>query len=181
MKLALTARFLRRRFARATPPVKAGVYATVAAAAFAIMSALIRDAGSQMHPFQVVFFRNLVSLGFMVPWLLRIGFAGLHKDRLGMHALRASVSLGSMLCGFTAVTLIPLTESTALSFAAPLFSTAGAALFLGETVRLRRWSAVLIGFAGTLIILQPSPDSVSLGALLALANAVLIGVSYLLV
>ena len=168
-------------FAAASPPVQAGIYATCSAAAFAVMSALIRHTGTQMHPFEVVFFRNLISLGFMAPWLFSIGFAGLHKDRLGMHALRASLSLGSMLCGFTAVTLIPLTESTALSFTAPLFSTAGAALFLGETVRLRRWTAVLIGFAGTLVILQPDPESMKLGSWLAVMNSVLIGIGYLLV
>ena len=168
-------------FAAAPPPIRAGIYATVAAAAFSLMSLLIRRAGTNLHPFEVVFFRNLISLLFMLPWLYGIGFTALHKERLGMHALRAVVSLGSMLCGFTAVTLIPLTEATALSFAAPLFSTAGAALLLGETVRLRRWSAVLIGFAGTLIILRPEPQDVNLGSMLALANAVLIGISYLLV
>jgi drug/metabolite transporter (DMT)-like permease len=172
---------LARAFAAATPPVQAGIYATIAAFFFAGMSALIRHAGTHMHPFEVVFFRNLVSLLIMLPWLLRMGFSGLHKDRIGMHALRATFSLGSMLCGFTAVTMIPLTQSTALSFAAPLFSTAGAALFLGETVRLRRWSAVLIGFAGTLVILRPDTAELNLGTYLALANAVLMGVGYLLV
>src|SRR5690606_35732770 len=113
--------------------------------------------------------RNLVSLLVMLPWLWRIGLAGLHKDRLPMHGLRALVSLASMLCGFTALTLIPLTEATALSFTAPLFSTAGAALFLGETVRMRRWGAVLVGFGGTMVILQPNPESLNLGSLLALA------------
>ena len=178
---ALSPHRLTVAFAAASPPVQAGVYATVAAVAFSVMSTLIRYTGTNLHPFEVVFFRNLISLLFMAPLLYRIGFSGLHKDRIGLHAVRASLSLGSMLCGFTAVTLIPLTESTALSFAAPLFSTAGAALFLGETVRMRRWSAVIIGFAGTLIILQPAPDSMSFGSWLALANSLLIGIGYLLV
>ncbi len=172
---------LRAAFAAASPPVRAGIYATAAAAFFAVMSVLIRHCGTQMHPIQVVFFRNLVSLLVMLPWLWRIGLAGLHKDRLPMHGLRALVSLASMLCGFTALTLIPLTEATALSFTAPLFSTAGAALFLGETVRMRRWGAVLVGFGGTMVILQPNPESLNLGSLLALANALLIGVAHLLI
>ena len=171
----------RSAFATASPPVRAGVYATLAAAFFAVMNALIRHCGTQMHPFEVVFFRNLASLLFMLPWLWRIGLAGLHKERLAMHGLRAGVSLVSMICGFTALTLIPLTEATALSFTAPLFATAGAALFLGETVRLRRWTAVLVGLAGTMVILRPDPESLNIGAMLALANALLVGVAQLLI
>ena len=53
---------------------------------------------------------------------------------------------------FYAVTLIPIGEQTALSFLAPLFTTMGAAVFLGEMVRMRRWLAIMVGFIGALII-----------------------------
>ena len=86
---ALSPHRLAAAFAAASPPVQAGVYATVAAVAFSVMSTLIRYAGTNLHPFEVVFFRNLISLLFMAPWLYRIGFSGLHKDRIGLHAVRA--------------------------------------------------------------------------------------------
>src|SRR5690606_41231428 len=91
--------------------------------------------------------------------------------RSGLYGLRGSVQLGSMICGFTALTLIPLAEATALSFTAPIYSTIGAALILGEVVRLRRWTAIAIGFLGTIVILRPGVDALTVGSILALVNA----------
>src|SRR3546814_18435870 len=103
---------------------------------------------------------------------MRVGIGRMRTRRISMHMGRAALSLGSMLCGFTAVTLIPITEATALNFTAPLFSTIGAALILGETVRLRRWTAVLVGFAGTMVVLQPGVEGLSLGSILAIGHDV---------
>ena len=75
-----------------------------------------------------------------------------------------------MIAFFTGVTLIPLNESAALTFASPLFGTIGAALFLGETVRARRWIAIAIGFAGVMIVLRPGAVPLSLGAGLVLLS-----------
>ena len=86
-----------------------------------------------------------------------------------------------MAAGFTALTLIPLAEATALSFTAPLFATLGAALILGEIVRQRRIIAIFFGFVGTLIILRPGIEAVSPGALLAIANAITIAITVLIV
>src|SRR5262249_25668944 len=65
----------------------------------------------------------------------------------------------------------PLAEAVSLGFSQPLFTTIGAALFLGEKVRARRWTAVAIGFAGVLVILRPTTEAVSWSALLVLASA----------
>src|SRR3546814_9161070 len=112
---------------------------------------------------------------------MRVGIGRMRTRRISMHMGRAALSLGSMLCGFTAVTLIPITEATALNFTAPLFSTIGAALILGETVRLRRWTAVLVGFAGTMVVLQPGVEGLSLGSILAIGNAVFMAAAILVV
>ena len=82
---------------------------------------------------------------------------------------------------FTALTLLPLAEATSLSFTAPLFATVGAAIFLAEDVRLRRWLAVVLGFVGTLIILRPGLEVVTPGAFLMLAGSVFVATSILLV
>jgi drug/metabolite transporter (DMT)-like permease len=66
---------------------------------------------------------------------------------------------------------MPLAELTALAFTKPLFATAGAALILGEVVRLRRWTAVLVGFAGVLIVVRPGAEAVSPYAGLMLLSA----------
>ena len=73
-----------------------------------------------------------------------------------------------MLCWFTALSLLPLGQAVALSFTAPLFATVGAALFLHETVRGRRWTATIIGFLGVLIIARPEAVGLSFGVVLAI-------------
>jgi drug/metabolite transporter (DMT)-like permease len=82
-----------------------------------------------------------------------------------------------MICWFTALSLMPLAQATALSFTAPIFASVLAVLILGEVMRLRRWSATAAGVLGTLIILRPDGSSIEPAALLALASAVLGAVS----
>jgi drug/metabolite transporter (DMT)-like permease len=78
-----------------------------------------------------------------------------------------------MICGFTAVSLLPLTQSTAISFSAPLFMVALSALILKEPVSLQRWLAVAVGFLGVLIMVHPDPKQfVGVGVLFAIAAAI---------
>ena len=80
---------------------------------------------------------------------------------------------------FYAVTLIPIGEQTALSFLAPLFTTVGAAFLLRETVRARRWAAIIIGFIGALIIIRPGIIEVSIGHWISILSAIAMGCSAL--
>ena len=95
--------------------------------------------------------------------------------------LRAAINSVGMFCGFTALTMIPLAQMTALSFTTPLFVTIGAVLFLGEVIRARRIAAIGVGFLGTLIILQPGVVYVTGGALLALVHALTIAMASVIV
>jgi drug/metabolite transporter (DMT)-like permease len=128
---------------------------TAAAFFFSIMNVAIRIAAVELDPLEIAFFRNLFALAFMLPWLARTGLGGLRTARLGTHFWRAAMGMMAMVCWFYSVALLPLAEAVALNFTVPLFATAGAALFLGEIVRARRWSATLVGFLGTLVILRP--------------------------
>jgi S-adenosylmethionine uptake transporter len=143
---------------------------------FAIMIGLIRHvADSGMHPFEIAFFRNFFGLVAVLPWIWRGGFAILSTGKQTLHAARAATGTASMLCWFSAVALMPLTEAVALSFTGPIFVTILAALMLGETVRLRRWTAVTVGFLGTLVILRPGAEAAAaslFAAGLVLASAV---------
>ena len=85
-----------------------------------------------------------------------------------------------MAAGFTALTMIPLAEATALSFTAPLFAT-HCRLVLGETIRMRRIMALTLGFLGMLLILQPGVNEISTGSILALINALTIAIAVLIV
>ncbi|HYH17273.1 MAG TPA: DMT family transporter [Azospirillum sp.] len=161
-------------------PVEAAVWMLLAAMAFGTANTLIRHAALSLHPFQVVFFRNLFSLLFMLGWIsARTGFGALRTGRLRLYVVRAATGLCAMLTWFWGVANMPLADATALSFTTPLFTTIGAALLLGEVVRLRRWLAVVVGFAGVLIILRPSADSLSVAALAVLASCIFAALSAL--
>src|SRR5437868_6362294 len=97
---------------------------------FSCLNAEIRYLSAYLHPFETAFFRNLFGLVFMVPWLFRAGLGGLRTSRLKLYLFRTTLGLISMLCWFTALALLPLSQAVALSFTAPLFATVGAALFL---------------------------------------------------
>ena len=153
----------------------------VSCACFAVLTAIVRYATTEVHPFQVAFLRNLFGLMFMLPWVWHVGRAGLQTQRFRLHATRSVMTLGTMLCWFTAVSLLPLAEVTALSFTAPLFATVGAALFLGEKLRTRRWTAILIGFAGAMILLRPGADAVTPAAGLALGASAMMAASMLVI
>ncbi len=164
-----------------TLPVKAAVLMLAGMFFFASMGVFIRLSAEQVHPLVVVFFRNLLALVIMGPWLWRQGLGALKSRRMGLYWLRAGINTVAMAAGFTAITLIPLSEATALNFTAPLFATLGAVLVLGEVIRARRVVALVVGFAGTLIILRPGFESLSLGAGLTLFNAALIACTALIV
>jgi drug/metabolite transporter (DMT)-like permease len=152
-----------------------------ATTAFAAMIILIRHLSQTFDPLQVVFFRNLFGLLAMLPWLARQGVGALRTQRLGLHVLRAAIGIVSMVCWFTALSLMPLAEATALSFTAPIFASVLAVLFLGEVMRLRRWTATAAGLLGTLIIVRPGFEAFQPVALLAIGSAVIGGVGTILV
>jgi drug/metabolite transporter (DMT)-like permease len=155
-----------------SPLLRAALFATAATLFFSIMSILIRHASAELHALEIVFFRNLLALAWMTPWLLKVGTAGMKTQRIGMFWARAALGMVGMTSGFWAITLIPISDATALSFLAPIFATVGAAIFLGEDVRLRRWTAVIVGFLGAMVVLRPGVEMIQFGAILALVNAV---------
>lgn len=156
---------------RIPTPVRGALWMLTSTASFVVMSVVARRLAADIHPFEVAFFRVFFGLLFILPWLLRSGFAALRTRRLPMHGLRSAANLVSLLAWFVAISLMPLADATALQFTAPLFATVGAALFLAEIVGRRRASAVAVGFAGVLIVLRPGAEAFSPAALLVLACA----------
>src|SRR6266508_1730846 len=122
---------IQTRFLSLPAPLIAAVAMMVASLLFAGLSAIVRDLGETMHPFEVTFFRNLAGLAFMLPWLARHGIGAMRTGRLWLYFWRSGLSLVSMLCNFTSLVLLPFAQAIALSFTTPLFATIGAALILG--------------------------------------------------
>jgi len=161
-------------FQRLSGPAQSAIYMLLSAAMFAAMSAMIRIGSTELHAFEIVFFRSLFGLMFMLPWLVGHASHAFRPGRRGSYLIRSLFSLSAMLCSFYATAHMPIADAIALSFAAPLFATAGAALFLGEIVRLRRWSATLVGFAGVMIILRPGAEAMQPAAIVAVVGAAFI-------
>ena len=161
-----------RFVAKETRPLAAAILMVAATVCFGCMSLVVRHLTDHLHPLEIAFFRNFLGLVILLPWLWQAGALGvLRTNRFGRYMLRSGINVISMFAWFTAVPLMPLADLTALNFTAPLWATIFAALILGERVRTRRWSATLIGFLGTLIILQPGFAEVNLGAVLVLISA----------
>jgi drug/metabolite transporter (DMT)-like permease len=123
-------------------------------------------------PLQIVFLRNL----FAVPIIAAIvlsggGWQALRTRHLRVHALRGLLLVGGASTFFLSLRILPLAEATALFFAAPIFITALSVPLLGEHVGWRRWMAVIVGFAGVLIIVRPGAAAFQPASLLVLATA----------
>ena len=138
---------------------------------FATAHGIIRYLSADMHPFEIAFFRNMFGFLLLAPLILRSHGGLLQTRRLPLHMLRAVLNAAAMLLFFMALATAPLAEVTALGFVAPVFATILAIPMLGEKVGIRRWLAILAGFAGAMIILRPGFQAVSSGAMAAFASA----------
>lgn len=145
------------------------------------MQAMVRQVSADMHPFEIAFFRNFLGLFLLAALFQRAGWGALRTRQWGLHAARAAVNSLSMIAFFVSLTLAPFASVTALGFTAPLFAAIGAAVFLGEKMRARRWIATIAGLCGVLVIVRPGFAEVGLGELLVILSAVGWSVALLLI
>lgn len=164
------------------PPVIVGaLFMAVNSAVGAFDAVIVRFVAAEVHPFGIVFFRNLFSLLFLAFFLGRIGPHPFRSPLWPVHCLRAVMKLGALVAYFYAVTLLPLSVAIAVAFTTPLFVSLGSILFLGERPRPLRLLALAAGFGGVWIVLRPDAVPVGMGAVLALGAAVaLAGVALLM-
>ena len=149
-----------------------------AATSFAFMAAAIKlSAEHGVHLAEIAFWRFAFGLPPLLVWMALTGtFGAWRTQRPLAHLWRGAIGLSTMVVAFSAVTLLPLAEASTLSFIAPLFSVALSALFLGELVGRHRWTAVVIGLLGVIVVMQPGgtrldPLGLGLAVLAALGVA----------
>ena len=140
---------------------------------FGLMVVAIRLASETLHTFEIAFFRNFFGLLAALPLLLRHGPGFLRTTQFPRYLFRCLIGICSMLAGFWAIGHLPLAQAVSLSYSTPLFVTIAAAALLSERVRARRWTAVILGFIGVLVIVRPGTAEFSVGTLVALLAAVL--------
>src|SRR5258707_6540978 len=152
----------------------------IATACFAIMDSLVKWVAPRIPVMQMVFFRSLFAF---VPITLLIirngGIATWRTNRLGGHARRSLCGVVSLAGFIYAFGHMPLADAVGIGFSAPLFITALSVPLLGERVGIRRWSAVLVGFVGVIVMVRPgsgvfdAPAIVALGATMLYALAMI--------
>lgn len=152
-----------------------------AAASFAAMTGVVRHVSDELHPLEIVFFRSFFGLLFMMPWLIRNGFAEFRRDLLELYLVRAVLGVVAMSAWFYAINMIPITQATALNFTWPLFGTVFAAVVLKEYVPFGRGLGALLGFAGVIVIIRPEIGGLSGGAVVALIAAAAIAASAIVI
>jgi drug/metabolite transporter (DMT)-like permease len=141
------------------------------------MFMLVKVAGERGVSFpELVFWRQAIAVPLIFGWLMATGRVGiLATKRMGSHAMRATTGTAGLCCNVGAATLLPLPEATTLGFTAPLFAVIITALFLRDKVGVWRWTAVVLGFAGVLIIARPGSEPVSgLGVAAGLGAGVIV-------
>jgi drug/metabolite transporter (DMT)-like permease len=159
--------------AAAAPVATAGIgLAAVAFGLFSLMDALVKWL-SASYPVPQILVCNalfaLIPVGAVV--VRRGGLPQLRTRRLGLHLLRGLLGTTGGFLAFYAFSRLPLADAYAIIFATPLLITALSVPILGEAVGWRRWSAVLVGFSGVLVMLRPGIAPIGPGSLAALGAA----------
>ena len=109
---------------------------------------------------QVVFFRSafaVLPVVIIYAWRREL-MAAIRIGRPWRHLGRGLTAVGAMFCNFSSLARLPVVDATAIQYVSPLFTVALSAIFLKERVRIYRWSAVIVGFAGVLVMLSPHLD-----------------------
>lgn len=105
---------------------------------------------------ETVFYRQLIALPVVFAWIASsTGLSAIKTRRIGVHATRMAIGLIGMMLNFLSYILLPPAEAATIGFTMPIFGTILSALVLREATGIHRWTAVLIGFAGVLVMVRP--------------------------
>lgn len=148
---------------------------------FTSVNVIVKEATTTYPLFQLVFFRFFFSL-FPCLFLLKKagGVSALKTDDLKIHLFSGVIGVGGLYCLFQSFASLPLADATALTYASILFVSLLSVPLLKEKVGLPRWVAVLIGFAGVLLMTKPSGQVLQTGVLFGLSFALIDGLVVIL-
>jgi drug/metabolite transporter (DMT)-like permease len=155
--------------------IRRGIFYMLAAVfLFAGINTLVKWQVARYPLGEVVFLRCFFALlSSSIVVMAQGGLPLLRTRRIGGHIGRSILQFTSMTCIFIAFGMMPLADAIAISFSAPLFLTVLSIPLLGEKVGPYRWGAVIVGFCGVLVMVRPGSGTLEIGALLALANAII--------
>ena len=161
---------------------RAIMFMMLSVAAYATQDVFIKLLPSEISVIQICFFRGVFSF---IPIIIFSRFEKkkqfLRTDSIWLHFWRSLVSTLALFCFIGAFRLIPLAEAYAITFSCPLFMTLLCIPILREKVSRQRWLAVITGFIGVLVVMQPGQEALQLGGLLALLGGLFYAISLVLI
>jgi len=166
-----------------TPTVRGMLWMAAAGALFTLLNATMKKLALEIDPWLVGFLRYLLGGMVMLAPALHLGVRELWPKAPKLQLARGLFHFAGMMVWFAALPIVTLTELTAIGFSGPIFICVGAVLFLSERMTGARWVAILVGFAGVLLVVNPFGgggfSGISKGMLLMLASVPLFAASFL--
>jgi drug/metabolite transporter (DMT)-like permease len=153
----------------------------IATVLFSVMHASIKYMSSSLHPFEIAFFRNLFGLIVIAPWFIRYGLEPLKTKKIKLHMARSFFNVIAMLSFFYSLSIAPLADVASLAFTAPLFASILAVIFLKEIIGIKRIIAIILGFIGAIIVIDPVYSSINNGHILTLLSASVWSISLIII
>ena len=139
---------------------------------FVLMHSAVKYLSKEVHIFEIAFFRCALVIFVLAPVIIQRGKTIFKTKQPKMQFLRITTNSVAMLCFFYGISTTPLAQLTTLGFTVPIFATMLAVIFMKEKIRLRRTTALIIGFIGTIVVMRPD-ISIELGALLIIFSSFL--------
>ena len=164
-----------RSFSTLGPALSGAFLMILAGALFAVVNTLVQYGAmvAGIPSARLAFWQYLIASLAALPWVLRQGRAAWARIHLPLHLIRVALAAGGVQLWVAGLAHVPIWQAIALIMLSPFFVTLGAGLILHEATGRDRWLAVVVGFAGGMIVLAPWADSFSLHALLPVAAAAL--------
>ena len=152
-------------------------FVIASSAFFAAMHNGVRFLSESLHPFEIAFFRSLFGLIILTPLLIKNGSKSFQTHKPILHGLRGIFNGVSILCWFTALSLMPVADATSLSLVSPIFAIIGAMIFLGEKIHMNQWIGIIVVLIGGAVIVETSFSFVGLGPILVFISAICLAIS----
>jgi drug/metabolite transporter (DMT)-like permease len=150
------------RWAALPGNLRGGLWMLLGGSGFSGAMAIAKWLASDIHPFELNFFRCVFGLVALAPLFVRGGRGIVVTRCMGLHIGRGLFGGVGQICVYYALAFLPLAIITAITYTRPLWLIVLAVLFLGERAHWRRWTAIAVGFCGVLIVARPVVDTVTL-------------------
>ena len=164
--------------ARTQRPFLAGAWMLAALFCLCGMAVSGRELSVELNAFQITFLRSVICLAAILLLLGFVGFSKVRSSQKKMHVARNAIHFGGQVGWLYGVAVLPLAEVFAIEFTAPIWTAILATVILGERLSRYRTLAIMLGFAGIMIILRPGIATIQPAALVVLFAAVCFASTY---